>query len=75
MAAKEALLTKEITDTERLDYLQAMIDRGHYTGRVLCRESTNGRGFRLHETSLPGAVSSVREAIDLLIFDNETHEL
>lgn len=52
------------TDTERLDWLQAQQDKRKYTGRCLFRWSYIGRGWRLHETSQAGAVSSVREAIE-----------
>jgi len=53
-----------MSDTELLDYLQKLTDRKKYTGRVICRMSTIGRGWRLHETSLFGAKPSVREAIE-----------
>uniref|UniRef100_A0A6M3XZ57 Uncharacterized protein n=1 Tax=viral metagenome TaxID=1070528 RepID=A0A6M3XZ57_9ZZZZ len=53
-----------ITDKERIDFLQRLTDRRHYTGKVILRESSNGRGWRLHETSTYGAVRSVRDAID-----------
>ena len=49
-------------DTERLNKLQRLT-KGYGIGWVL-RESGNGRGMRLHETSMPGAVKSVRKAID-----------
>ena len=55
------------TDTERLNFLQKLTDRKAYTSRVILRESSTGRGWRLHETSLLGAVATVREAIDLEI--------
>ena len=51
-----------ITDTERLDFLQKQL--GSYSGKVICRNSTNGRGWRLHETTQSNAVNDVREAID-----------
>jgi len=50
------------TDTERLDALQELL--GEYTGRVICRWSQTGRGWRLHETSSHGNCKDVREAID-----------
>lgn len=50
-----------MTDTERLDYLQKLL--GH-NSRVILRMSWNGRGFRLHETELPGSTNDVRQAID-----------
>jgi len=52
------------TDKERLDFLQKLTDQKSYTGKVILRSSTTGRGWRLHETSWKGAVFSVREAID-----------
>jgi len=51
------------TDKELLDYLQTQLERGRYTGKVVCRWSKNGRGIRLHETSRPEAKKSIREAI------------
>ena len=48
-------------DTELLDWLQRKL--GSYTGKVICRWSPYGRGWRLHETSLTGAVDDVRLAI------------
>jgi hypothetical protein len=52
------------TDTQRLNFLQNLLARKKYTGRCVLRESTTGRGWRLHETSDPNALPSVREAID-----------
>lgn len=52
----------EITDTERLDWLQAQAIG--YGNGWLARESTTGRGFRLHETEHEDAKPTVREAID-----------
>lgn len=49
-------------DRHRVDYLEVL--NGSYTGRVLLRMSSNGRGFRLHETSRDGAYKTTREAID-----------
>ena len=52
------------TDKERLDFLQKLTEQGEYTGTVIMRNSTTGRGCRLNETSWPGAVADVRQAID-----------
>jgi hypothetical protein len=60
-----------MTDTERLDFLQALLRQGKYTGKCICRWSTSYRGFRLHETSREGAVESVREAIDKMAHESE----
>jgi len=53
------------TDKERLDFLQKMTDLKEYTGTVILRDSTTGRGWRLHETEQEGAVKDVRQAIDI----------
>jgi hypothetical protein len=58
------------TDKERLDFLQKLNDRKLYTGKVILRESTTGRGWRLHETSREGT-TSVREAIDNAMINNK----
>ena len=52
-----------ISDTKMLDWLETQLQKGNYTGKCIFRWSSNGRGFRLHETSLDGAVSTIREAI------------
>tara|TARA_R100000781_G_scaffold115008_1_gene88423 strand:- start:4679 stop:5095 length:417 start_codon:yes stop_codon:yes gene_type:complete len=49
-------------DSERLDKLESLAT-GYGKGWIL-RESINGRGMRLHETSQEGAYPTVREAID-----------
>lgn len=51
------------TDKEVLDFLQEQLDKAEYTGRCIYRLSIHGRGWRLHETSQPGAVADVRQAI------------
>lgn len=50
-----------MNDTERLDFLQALL-----FGKVICRDSTMGRGFRLHQTRSKKhePFDSVRDAID-----------
>ncbi len=53
-----------ISDTEMLDWLEAQLQKGEYTGKCIFRWSITGRGFRLIETSWPGSVSTVREAIE-----------
>jgi hypothetical protein len=57
------------TDTERIDWLQS---HAHgYGGGWMLRNSTDGRGLRLHETELPGATPDVRAAIDRFIDEQE----
>jgi hypothetical protein len=51
-------------DQKRLNQLQALTEKENYTGTVIMRLSSNGRGWRLHETDLDGADSDVRGAID-----------
>lgn len=53
------------TDRERIDFLECLNKQSSYTGLVVLRQSTTGRGWRLHETSQDGAVGTVRGAIDL----------
>jgi len=53
-----------ISDTEMLNWLEAQLQKGGYTGKCIFRWSNSGRGFRLHETSLDGAVDTVRESIE-----------
>lgn len=56
-------MEEEVTDTERLDWLQSQT--AGYGGGWVARQSSTGRGFRLHESSHPDARPTVREAIDL----------
>ena len=51
-----------IEDKKRLDFLQSC--SGSYSGKVICRDSVTGRGWRLHESRQDGAVADVRKAID-----------
>jgi len=55
------------TDTERIDFLQKLLDQKRYTGRAILRFSTTGRGWRLHETSNPKGKTSVRETMDIFM--------
>lgn len=55
-------MSRQYTDTELLDFLQELTDREKYTGRVVLRESSTGRGWRLHEIS-GSSVCDVRQAI------------
>lgn len=53
----------ETTDTTLINWLERQLAKRSYTGRCLFRWSTEGRGFRLHETSEDGAKPTVREAL------------
>lgn len=55
------------TDTERIDALQRLTNQKSFTGKVLLRLSRTGRGWRLHETEIDGAVASVRQVIDIFL--------
>ena len=54
---------KEYTDKELLDYLEDINKKGDYTGKCILRNSTTGRGWRLHETDKEDSSLTVREAI------------
>lgn len=55
-------LTTESPDHLRIEKLQRLTT-GYGKGWIL-RDSSTGRGMRLHETELEGATPCVREAID-----------
>lgn len=61
-----------LLDTSRLDYLQSLT-KGYGRGWLL-RESTTGRGMRLHETSSEMAAISVRAAIDACMARERGHK-
>lgn len=64
-----------MTDTERIDFLEALNAKAEYTGRCALRKSTTGRGWRLHEIGgfdVPcETFDTVREAIDYYIENKE----
>lgn len=60
------------SDTKRLDFLQQIT--GGYTGKIICRWSGFGRGWRLHESNREDAVADVREAIDNMMAE-ETEKI
>ena len=51
------------TDTQLLDFLEELNGKAEYTGQCVLRDSTTGRGWRLHETSAKSSCHSVRVAI------------
>jgi len=53
-----------ITDKDRLDCLQSLLEEKGYSGKATLRRSTIGRGFILRETTAGHARASIREAID-----------
>jgi hypothetical protein len=59
-------------DSKRLDYLQSLTNQKIYSGKVVLRDSTTGRGWRLHESS--DGYSTVREAIDVYMEANPPYE-
>lgn len=66
-----AILVQNQEDTTLLDFLQSQTDELVYTGKVVCRQSTSGRGWRLHETSGDDAVKDVRQAIRNYMEENK----
>ncbi len=59
------------SDTDLLDYLQKLTDDAKYSGRVMLRNSSIERGWRLYETSSENGFLDVREAIINYIENNE----
>ncbi|MBI5117613.1 hypothetical protein HZA56_14140 [Candidatus Poribacteria bacterium] len=58
-----ALVKAALADSYRLDYLQQLTD-DQDEALVIMRDSSTGRGWRLHQTTQEGAVPSVRQALD-----------
>lgn len=56
------------SDTELLDFLERQSRDGD---RWLARWSTTGRGYRLHTSTRPEAVPTVREALCLAMVRDE----
>ncbi len=53
----------KMTDTEILDYLDSLT--GSYSPKVILRDSTTGRGWRLNETIWPDSTDKgVRQAVE-----------
>ncbi len=57
-----------MTDPELLDVLQKLNDQSDYTGLCVLRQSTTGRGWRLHETS-SNEHGPVRKSVRMAIED------
>lgn len=51
------------TDTDLINTLEGLNKEASYTGKCILRQSTTGRGWRLHETSKEEGCDTVREAI------------
>lgn len=54
---------KVYSDTEMLNYLEDMNNKAALSGKCILRKLDRRGGWRLHETTRPGAYASVREAI------------
>ncbi len=55
---------EKMTDTEMIDFLEKLNQKGDYTGVCVLRMSNTSRGWRLHETmDRENAHPTVREAI------------
>lgn len=61
------------TDKQMLDWLEEQNNKARYSGWCICRLSSMGRGWRLHETDPEhsGAVTSVRQAVANAMEDGE----
>lgn len=59
----------EITDKDRIDFIQAST-KGYGLGWIF-RESSRGRGMRLHESSQNNSCKNVRDAIDTAIIKSK----
>jgi len=57
-----------ITDSDRIEFLERQNAKAVYTGKCLFRQSSTGRGWRLHESSggprSEKVHDTVRQAID-----------
>ena len=63
---------KSITDTDLINFLESKNKENKYTGRCIFRTSGTGRGWRLHETDMKFARTTVRKAItDAIIREEE----
>jgi len=62
------------TDTDLLDFLQWLTDEGSYSGRVVLRDSSTGRGWRLHEIDSGKGHVDVRDAITQYIVNRFTRD-
>jgi len=56
-------IKKSYTDTDLINFLENKNKEKIYTGRCIFRISPTGRGWRLHETDIKDAKTSVREVI------------
>ena len=57
-----------LTDTELLDALDIA---GNYSIKWICRDSTTGRGMRLHQDPMIGIYDTPREAIMAYLKENQ----
>lgn len=58
-----------MTDTELLNWLDKNA-KGYGKGWI-CRDSTTGRGLRIHETGIPNATPNIRDTIRAFILAEE----
>jgi len=71
-ALKSKETKKSITDTDLINFLESKNKENKYTGRCIFRTSGTGRGWRLHETDMKFARTTVRKAItDAIIREEE----
>ena len=71
-ALKSKETKKSITDTDLINFLESKNKENKYTGRCIFRTSGTGRGWRLHETDMKFARTTVRKAItDAIVREEE----
>lgn len=57
------------TDEDRINFLEACLAKGKYTGRCVFEWSPLGRGWTLGETNRVPGYTSVRDAIDDVLLE------
>ena len=63
---------QETTDTDRINFLQTILK-----GKVVCRNSSRGRGFRLHQSrsKVLKTFDHVRDSIDYYMKEYQNEEM
>jgi len=62
------------TDRELLNFLEKLNIESPYTGKYILRNSTRGKGWRLHETSRVDSSETVREAIIKMMEERDVRD-
>lgn len=71
MSSQDDYQTKKFpSDYQMIEWLELQNRNAAYTGRCIFRQSSIGRGWRLHETSRDNSHLSVREAIKTAMIED-----